>query len=216
MYPVGDLLLITFLLYVWLLGCVAWGRPHVGLALAPRSGGASVPGESFPLALEALWFGSTAVVLLYPIVALLGGSIVLSSGLTVRFPGEEAAQAVGIALVLTAGALVGWAFRSLGRFATVEIRLAPDHAIVRAGPYRWIRHPMYSANMLLSAGVTLVYLGLPLLVLFVVIVVLSLVRARVEERLFLRSPQLQREYTAYRAEAGRFFPLLRGRVRRSG
>lgn len=217
MLSIGDLLVTTFLLYAWLLGCVAWGRPRLSLVLPSSAGRASSSGEEdVPWALEALWLASVAVVVLFPIVALLARSIVLADGLAVRFPGDEVVQATGIAMVLVAGALVGWAFRALGRFATVEIRLSPDHAIVRSGPYRWIRHPMYTANMLLSTGITLVFLSLPLLAPVAVIVVLSFVRARAEERLFLGAPALRREYSAYRAETGRFVPVLRSRSRRTG
>ena len=216
MLSIGDLQLTTLLLYVWLLGCVAWGRPRLSHVLPSGSGRGTSSGVGFPWALEALWLASVAVVVLFPIVALLARSIAHADGLAVRFPGDEVAQAIGVALVLVAGALVGWSFRALGRFATVKIRLAPDHAIIRSGPYRWIRHPMYSANMLLSTGIALVFLSLPLLVPVAVIVVLSFVRARAEESLFLGAPALRREYSAYRAESGRFVPLLRGRSRRTG
>lgn len=212
MFSTSDLLLLTVLLYAWLLGSVAWGRPHLGVAFARSPHETSVSGGTFSQALEALWLGSLAVVLLYPIVALLSGSTVLTSGLTVRFLEDEVAESVGIALVLIAGVLVGWAFRSLGRFATVAIRISPDHTIVRTGPYRWIRHPMYSANMLLSAGVALLFLSLPLVLPFTAIVVLSVVRARVEEQMFLRTTHLRQEYSVYLARTGRFLPLLHGPV----
>ncbi len=214
MLSTGSLRLITLFLYLWLVACVAGGRPRLAPPRTAKQGGEPGTAAGFPRSLEALWLGSIAAVLLFPLLALIGPSFPRTSGLTVQFPGDEVAQAIGIGLVLAAGLLVGWAFRSLGRFTTVDIRLAPDHTIVRSGPYRWVRHPMYSANMALSIGVTLLFLSLPLLVPVVAIVTLALVRARVEESLFLGSERLGREYSTYRAETGRFFPLIHRRFRR--
>lgn len=216
MYSIDDLQLVSLLLYAWLLGCVAWGRPRLRELLRSRTRDAPPAAtESFPPALEVLWLASVAVVVLFPLGALLGRSVVLSSVLTVRFPGDEIAQTIGIAMVLVAGALVAGAFRALGRFATVEIRLGPDHQIVRSGPYRWIRHPMYTANMLLSVGIALVFLSLPVLAPLLVIFILSFVRARAEEDLFLDSARLNSEYSTYRAATGRFLPLVLRRAGRS-
>lgn len=210
-----DLGLITGILYGWLIGCVAWGRPEIGLSRSSRTDPGTAARGSFPWPLETLWLGSIAVVLLYPIAALLVPSIPLSTGFSLRFPGDAVVQAVGIGLVLMGGAIVGWAFRALGRFATVEIRLSHGHTIVRTGPYRWIRHPMYSANMLLTVGFAFLLLNPLLLLLGLVVVVLARVRAGLEERLFLDSPRLRIEYSAYRAETGRFFPRVRCRPRRA-
>lgn len=215
MFSADYLLIITLVLYAWILAWIAWSRPRFALRPVRRTSGGSAVEGNFPRALEAVWLGSIAVVLLYPIGALLARSFVLTGGLTARFPGDELVQATGIGLVLAAGILVGWAFRCLGRFTTVEIRLTADHAVVRSGPYRWIRHPMYSANMLLSIGFGFVFLSLPLLIPVAAIVVLSFLRSRVEERLFLGSPGLQREYATYRTETGRFFPVICRRVRRA-
>jgi len=36
-----------------------------------------------------------------------------------------------------------WVIVSLGRFWTTRVLVAPGQALVRRGPYRWLRHPNY-------------------------------------------------------------------------
>lgn len=56
-----------------------------------------------------------------------------------------------------AGAILGlvlipgmfWVFRSLGRNVSETILTKTDHALVTHGPYRWVRHPLYTAAITL-------------------------------------------------------------------
>ena len=59
---------------------------------------------------------------------------------------------VGVALMLAGLALRWWANAVLGRFYTSTLRLAEDQQIVRAGPYRLVRHPGYGGVLLLWVG----------------------------------------------------------------
>jgi protein-S-isoprenylcysteine O-methyltransferase len=59
---------------------------------------------------------------------------------------------VGVSLMLGGLALRWWANAALGRFYTSTLRLAEDQQIVRAGPYRLVRHPGYGGVLLLWAG----------------------------------------------------------------
>jgi protein-S-isoprenylcysteine O-methyltransferase len=59
---------------------------------------------------------------------------------------------VGVALMLAGLALRWWANAVLGRFYTSTLRLAEDQQIVRAGPYRLLRHPGYGGVLLLWVG----------------------------------------------------------------
>ena len=56
---------------------------------------------------------------------------------------------VGVTLMLGGLALRWWANAVLGRFYTSTLRLAEDQQIVRAGPYRLVRHPGYGGVLLL-------------------------------------------------------------------
>jgi protein-S-isoprenylcysteine O-methyltransferase len=59
---------------------------------------------------------------------------------------------VGVALMLGGLALRWWANAVLGRFYTSTLRLAEDQQIVRAGPYRLVRHSGYGGVLLLWVG----------------------------------------------------------------
>lgn len=185
----------------------AYGRPPLPRRQSRSEKRATDHGGSPTL--EALWLASLAAVLLYPLGILFAPAVLLASPLTLRFPGDEVAQVAGLILVLVGAGLAGWAFRSLGRFTTVRIQLSPDHAIVRVGPYARVRHPMYTANILLGVGVTLAFLSLVLWAPVVIIVLIAHFRARSEERMFLASPLLGKNYEEYMTSTGRFLPIGR-------
>jgi protein-S-isoprenylcysteine O-methyltransferase Ste14 len=59
---------------------------------------------------------------------------------------------VGLAFMLAALATRVWAARTLGRFYTRTLRTAADQTVIRSGPYRFVRHPGYAADLLLWLG----------------------------------------------------------------
>lgn len=65
---------------------------------------------------------------------------------------------MGLGLTISfIGLLVGiWARRHLGRHWSGEITIKEDHQLIRSGPYRLMRHPIYTGILLLSFGCVLV------------------------------------------------------------
>jgi methyltransferase len=49
----------------------------------------------------------------------------------------------GVVLFLLAKVLKWWAIRSLGRSWTFRVIVVPGDAVVKSGPYAWLRHPNY-------------------------------------------------------------------------
>ena len=47
--------------------------------------------------------------------------------------------------------LLYWVHHSLGAYFSARLVLQPEHAIIQNGPYRWIRHPMYSVGFSTSS-----------------------------------------------------------------
>ena len=110
-------------------------------------------------------------------------------------------------LVVTAAglALRIWAVVSLGRFFTTQVRIATDQSVVDTGPYRWVRHPSYSALLLELAGLGLAQTDWLSILCAVVLPLPALVwRIRIEESA-LRAG-LGSAYDAYAAGRRRLLP----------
>ena len=63
---------------------------------------------------------------------------------------------VGLLVQAASGGLAVWARRHLGRNWSGAITVAVDHRLVRSGPYRVVRHPIYSAMLGMFAGTAIV------------------------------------------------------------
>ena len=81
------------------------------------------------------------------------------------------------------------------------------HRVIEAGAYRWVRHPSYSAGLLIVLGIA-VALGnwLGVLVSFVVAFLTYSYRAHVEEQALLAS--LGASYARFMATRKRFIPFV--------
>lgn len=115
---------------------------------------------------------------------------------------------VGLALVVVGAAGVLWSGRDLGRALTPSP--VPNEAgLVARGIYRWARHPMYSALVVICLGVAV---GSGAALCFVAVAALAvffMVKARMEESHLLR---VYEGYRGYARVTGRFVPGV-GRLR---
>jgi protein-S-isoprenylcysteine O-methyltransferase Ste14 len=109
--------------------------------------------------------------------------------------------------ILVLGGVVGlWALQVMGlRQVKVFPEVARHGSLIVLGPYRWVRHPMYTSVLL----VTLAWiLGRPLpsrILLWLGLLVTLLVKLRYEECLLIkRFP----EYEAYRRKTSRLIPFV--------
>jgi protein-S-isoprenylcysteine O-methyltransferase Ste14 len=67
--------------------------------------------------------------------------LIMSAGLAV--------EAMGLLFAI-------WARRHLGRNWSGEITIKVGHQLIRSGPYRWLRHPIYTGILAMYLGVVLV------------------------------------------------------------
>ena len=139
---------------------------------------------------------------------LVGLQVVLLVALVLVPTSDDWLELDGPAAVLVAiGVGLGlWSIAVFGRGVTPSPLPAAPASMVTRGPYRWIRHPMYTAVLILSAGVVLGSRNMVALVLFVVLAGFFVLKARWEER---RLDAAYPGYAAYAATAGRFVPRLR-------
>lgn len=141
---------------------------------------------------------------------------VLSFALYLFFPEQLAPGALPlppwvrwIGLIPGVGALglFWWTHHSLGANFARSLQIRDGHSLVTSGPYRWVRHPMYTAFYLLHGAVFLLtanaFLGLTWTAGLTLVLA---VRVGREERMMLRA--FGPAYRRYIAYTGRFLPRL--------
>ena len=104
--------------------------------------------------------------------------IVALGALTPRWP--DALRLLGILVGLAGAAGFVWAGRTLGSSLTPFPRPRRDGVLVETGPYRVVRHPIYSAGVLLFLGYGLLT-SVPATVATAALAILWHFKARVEE-----------------------------------
>jgi protein-S-isoprenylcysteine O-methyltransferase len=62
---------------------------------------------------------------------------------------------IGVATIVAGSLLRRYCFRLLGASFTGDVRARPDQSIITTGPYALVRHPSYSAGMLMNTGMGL-------------------------------------------------------------
>ena len=87
----------------------------------------------------------------------------------------------GLAIEVSGFLLAVWARRILGKHWSGEITIKVDHELVRTGPYKYVRHPIYTALLLLYLGAAIVSGQWHALVGFVLAVIAYLRKIRLEE-----------------------------------
>jgi protein-S-isoprenylcysteine O-methyltransferase Ste14 len=105
-------------------------------------------------------------------------------------------------------ALVWAATRHLGKQWRYEAALSEDHELIRTGPYRWVRHPIYASmlGMLLATGAARTWW--PMFIAAVLVFLAGTeIRVRAEDRLL--AGRFQESFTAYRSRVRAYIPFIR-------
>lgn len=99
-----------------------------------------------------------------------------------------------------------WTYRSLGDSWSRRIEVRPHHPIVQAGPYRYVRHPNFSFNLLEVLAFSLILnawiAGLVILIAWL----LYSVRIDIEEQALIK--EVGAAYEEYRGRVPRLCPRL--------
>ena len=132
---------------------------------------------------------------IFPAIAEPLRAILLILGSTAYFP--------GIALYL-------WGYFTLGKmFAISSSRAAAlyhDHELIRSGPYRFIRHPMYLGVILAALGATMIFHTWAM-ILFTVTAISVIFRARQEDALL--AERFGDAWNVFHAQVPAWLPLRR-------
>jgi len=160
---------------------------------------------------EVVWFLGTFVALLWPLGFFLLPTVAYHWPAFPDFPGSWVVQLLGVLLEIAGGLLFSAAARALGSQMTPAIQVQQGHQLLQSGPYRRIRHPVYTAIIAIALAQTLLFLS-PLAALLTLLMVgLAEYRARLEESLLSSPEAFGATYEAYMARTGRFLPRLRSK-----
>lgn len=143
------------------------------------------------------WFGRLLVVLQFGLLALLGWRAMAA-------PSALSAQV--ISLLAGSGLLALWALAA-NRPGNFNIRPTPRHGgtLITSGPYRWIRHPMYTSVLLAAAAAARQSFEPADALLWLALLGVLLAKAAIEERALVRRFS---DYQDYRVRTTRFVPWL--------
>jgi protein-S-isoprenylcysteine O-methyltransferase Ste14 len=126
-----------------------------------------------------------------------------------RFPpgAQVPVFALGIAMIVLGSLLRRYCWRTLGQYFTGNVRARADQPVIRAGPYRLVRHPSYTAGMMMNIGIGLA-LGswLSFALLTVATIATYAYRVMVEERALLDT--IGEPYRIYMKESKRYIPYI--------
>ncbi len=102
----------------------------------------------------------------------------------------------GIALFVAAMGLVSWVMM-VNRFAETTVRIQTDraHTVVSAGPYRWVRHPMYVGAILMYPATALMLGSMWAMAVAGLIAALMVVRTALEDWTLRRELEGYEEFT---------------------
>jgi protein-S-isoprenylcysteine O-methyltransferase Ste14 len=106
-------------------------------------------------------------------------------------------------------AMLAWAAtRHLGKQWRYEAALSEDHELIKTGPYRWIRHPIYTSMFGMLLATLLAWTWRPLWIAAIAFFIVGTeIRIRAEERLL--AERFQGEFAAYRAGTWAYIPFIR-------
>jgi len=131
----------------------------------------------------------------------------MSGWLTERLTPESARVVLGGAVLTVAGMLFSvWARLTLGRNWSGTVTIKQDHELIQRGPYRIVRHPIYTGMLLAMLGTAFVY-GIARCFLGVPIVGLGFwLKVQIEEQFMVQ--QFGEQYVRYRQEVRALIPYI--------
>jgi protein-S-isoprenylcysteine O-methyltransferase Ste14 len=105
---------------------------------------------------------------------------------------------------VTAALLLVWMFASLGLNITDSVTTRRDHKLVTGGPYRWIRHPLYTFGALLFLSISLIMGSWLIPLLGIPSYAILIHRTGIEEKKL--QDRFGEQYQLYSERTGRFLP----------
>lgn len=137
----------------------------------------------------------------------LGLFVVLFLGYTQIGPLPDWSFYLGLIVAILGNVLVSWGYWTLGRYFSGELVIYHDHKLVDWGPYRFVRHPVYSGIFLEFIGGGFAVQSWAAVVSLVIMYgLLFRYRIAAEEELLIS--QFGEKYNSYSKRVKRLIPFI--------
>lgn len=110
----------------------------------------------------------------------------------------------GLAIEMGGLVLAIWARRVLGKHWSGKITIKVDHELVRAGPYEYVRHPIYTGLLMLYLGAAIVSGQFHALLGFTLVLIAYVRKIHLEEANLMRA--FADKYEEYRRQTRALLP----------
>ena len=158
--------------------------------------------ETFASRLRYVVFGAAAGYLMF------NHDDVVYGWMRLRFlPRDPWIVNLGIAITAAGLLFALWARAYLGRNWSGAVTVKVDHQLICSGPYRWVRHPIYSGIILAFIGTAIVRGQVRGLVAVPLLWISFTIKRRVEERFMTAT--FGPEYEEYSRTTGAIVPRLK-------
>ena len=115
---------------------------------------------------------------------------------------------IGTAIAIGCVPLFWWIFKNIGKNVSETVLTKEDHELVTSGPYRWVRHPLYSTALLMLFSISITFGDWILLIGSLVgLIAFRLLVIPAEEKQLLDA--FGEKYECYQARTGALFPWIR-------
>ncbi|MDP4792978.1 MAG: isoprenylcysteine carboxylmethyltransferase family protein [Verrucomicrobiales bacterium] len=119
---------------------------------------------------------------------------------------HRAALISGVALIVLGYLATLWCYAAMGAAWRIGIDIGGTSSLVQAGPYRLIRHPIYSFQMVMLVGAALLLPTLASLMILALHFICASIKSGDEEVHLTKV--FGGEYREYMTRSGRFFPRI--------
>lgn len=121
-------------------------------------------------------------------------------------PTGSAGYWTGVVLLLAGLGFCCWARAILGANWSGSVTLKRGHELIRSGPYRWVRHPIYTGLITALLGTAIVQAQVRSFIALVLLTGAFVYKLGVEERML--SELFAKEYARYRQEVAALIPCV--------
>jgi protein-S-isoprenylcysteine O-methyltransferase Ste14 len=126
-----------------------------------------------------------------------------------RLAAVPAAQVTGI-LFACLGVVLSWtAIRNLGKQLRIEAGLYADHELVRSGPYRVVRHPIYAGMLAMYLATALIWTPRVASAVIGLVLMIAGIEIRLRAEDSLLASRFGKQFEVYRTSTAAYLPFVR-------